>query len=132
MEHQMLSWLRCDLNTKGTHMVSLYFAVCRKYKANILSLKNFRRDWLIGATNKRTSNLIDQATSDIHRASKWSNRERGGQSVPTLTTIGRFLSLMDNKMQERMAKKFVFLDGEGKLTFHEISHLVGTRISPRS
>ena len=63
MEHQTLSWLRCDLDAKGAHVVSLYCAICRKYEANIRSLKNFRRDWIVGSTNQRTSNLIDDATS---------------------------------------------------------------------
>ena len=64
----MLSWLRCDLDAKGTHVVSLYCAICRKYQANIQLLKNFRRDWIVGSTNQRTSNLIDHATSDAHKA----------------------------------------------------------------
>ena len=33
MEHQTLSWLRYVL--KGTHVVSVYCAICRKYEANI-------------------------------------------------------------------------------------------------
>ena len=59
MEHQMLLWLLCDLDAKGTHIVSLYCAICRKYQANIQLLKNFRRDWIVGSTNQRTSNLND-------------------------------------------------------------------------
>ena len=47
---------------------SLYCAICRKYEANIRPLKNFRRDWIVGPTNQRTSNLIDHATSDVHKA----------------------------------------------------------------
>ena len=44
IEPQTLSWLRCDLDAKGTHVVSLYYAICRKYEAYIRSLKNFRKD----------------------------------------------------------------------------------------
>ena len=62
MKHQMLSWLRSDLDAKGTHVVSLYCAICRKYQADIQLFKNFRRDWIVGSTNQRTSNLIDHAT----------------------------------------------------------------------
>lgn len=29
-EHQTLSWLPCDLDAKGTHVVLLYCAACRK------------------------------------------------------------------------------------------------------
>ena len=49
-------------------MVSLYCAICRKYEANIRSLKNFRRYWIMGSTNQRTSNLIDHTTRDVHKA----------------------------------------------------------------
>ena len=52
----------------GTHMVSLYCAMCKKYKANRRSLKNFRRDWIMASTSQRTSNLIDHATRDVHKA----------------------------------------------------------------
>ena len=49
-------------------MWSLSTALYGKYEANIRSLKNFRRDWIVGSTNQRTSNLIDHATSDVHKA----------------------------------------------------------------
>ena len=110
MEHQMPSWLQRDLDAKGTHVVSLYCAICRKYEANIQLLKNFRRDWIAGSTNQRTSNLIDHATSDVHKAAmaklKVERSRARGESATTSTTIGRFLSSMDNETRERMAKKF--------------------------
>lgn len=101
IEHQTLSWLRCDLGAKGTHMVSLYCTICRKYEANIRSLKNFRRDWITGSTNQRTSNLIDHATSDVHKAAmsklKVKCSRARGESVDTSTTIGHFWSSMDDE-----------------------------------
>lgn len=110
MEQQVPSWLQCDLDAKGTHVVSLYCAICRKYEANIQLLKNFRRDWIAGSTNQRTSNLIDHATSDVHKAAmaklKVERSRARGESATTSTTIGRFLSSMDNETRERMAKKF--------------------------
>ena len=69
IEHQTLSWLRCNLDAKGTHVVSLYCAVCKKYEDSLQSMKNFRRDWIVGSTNQRTSSLIDHATSDVHKSS---------------------------------------------------------------
>ena len=59
-ENQRLSWLRCDLDTKGTLMVSLYCATCRKYVDNLRSLKTLG----VGSTNQRTSNLTNHASSD--------------------------------------------------------------------
>jgi len=50
IEHQTILWLRCGLDAKGTHVDSLYCTICRKYEANIRSLKNFRRDWIMGLT----------------------------------------------------------------------------------
>ena len=106
----MLSWLRCDLDAKGTHVVSLYCAICRKYQANIQLLKNFRRDWIVGSTNQRTSNLIDHATSDAHKAVmamlKVERSRVRGESAAMSTMIRHFLSSMDDEMRERMAKKF--------------------------
>ena len=107
-EHQTLSWLRCDLDAKGTHVVSLYCAICRKYEDNVRSLKNFRRDWIVGSTNQRTSNLIDHATSEVHKASMLKLRvERSrarGESAATSTTIGRLLSSMDAKHERGWRK----------------------------
>ena len=110
MKHQMLSWLRSDLDAKGTHVVSLYCAICRKYQANIQLLKNFRRDWIVGSTNQRTSNLIDHATSGAHKAVmamlKVKRSRVRGESAATSTMIRHFLSSMDDETRERMAKKF--------------------------
>ena len=72
--------------------------------------KNFRRDWIVGSTNQRTSNLIDHATSEVHKASmsklKVERSRARGESAATSTTIGRLLSSMDDETRERMAKKF--------------------------
>ena len=78
-------------------MWSLYCAICRKYEANIRSLKNFRRDWITGSTNQRISNLIDHATNDVHKAAmvklKVEHSRARGESAATSTTIERLLSL---------------------------------------
>ena len=91
-------------------MVSLYCAICRKYEANLRSLKNFRRDWIAGSTNQRTSNLINHATSDAHKVAmaklKLECSRASGESAATSTTIRRLLSSMDDETRERMARKF--------------------------
>ena len=123
IERQMLSWLQCDLNAKGTHMVSLYCAICRKYEANMRSLKNFRRNWIVGSTNQRTSNLIDHVTSEVHKASKSKlkvERSRArGESAATSTTIGYILSSLDDETREKMVKKFdvCFMMAKESLSF---------------
>ena len=72
--------------------------------------KNFRRDWIVGSTNQRTSNLIDHATNEVHKASmsklKVEQSRARGESAATSITIGRLLSSMDDETRERMAKKF--------------------------
>ena len=110
MEHQTVSWLQYDFDTKGNHMVSLYCAICRKYEAYIRSLKTFRRDWIAGSTNQRTSNLIDHATSDVHKVAmaklKVERSRASSESADTSTMIGRLLSSMYDKTRERMVNKF--------------------------
>ena len=91
---------------RNPHGLSLYCATCRKYEANIQPLKNFRRDWIASLTNQMTSNLIDHSTSDVYKAAMAKlkvecSRTRGATS----TTIGRFLSSMDDT-QQGIAKKF--------------------------
>ena len=106
-KHQTLSWLRCDLDAKETHVVSLYCSICRKYEAYIHYLKNFRKDWIEGSTNQRTSNLMHHATSDVHKAKLKVKHSRAmGESAATMSTIGRLLSLVDDKTWRRMTKKF--------------------------
>ena len=91
-------------------MVSLHCAICRKHEAQVRSLKNFRKDWIEGSTNQKTSNLINHATSDVHKAAmakmRMVNSRASGESAATSTTICRFLSSMDDETRSRMAKKF--------------------------
>ena len=125
------------------HMVSL----------NIRLPKNFRRDWIVGLTNQRTSNLIDHPTSDAYKAAiaklkvkcsrarvasslapaRYQARARG-ESAATSITIGHFCHWWMTKRERRcqISLMCVLHDGRRKLTVHQISHVVRTQISPWS
>jgi len=49
--HQTLSLLCCNLKRDKHHIVSLYCAVCKKYKDRLQSLKSFSRAWITGSMN---------------------------------------------------------------------------------
>jgi hypothetical protein len=88
-EHQTLSWLRCKLDMD---VASLYCDVCRKYEGNLESLKNFSRVWISGSTNQKVSNVLDHATSEVHKAAMVrlradSVKASGGRSVVLTSAI---------------------------------------------
>ena len=100
MEHQTLSWLRYDLDAKGTYMVSLYCAICRKYEGKVGSR--------VRQTRKQAAWLITLLVmfTNLRWLSWKSERSRArGESAATLTRSG-ILSSVDDEMRERMAKKF--------------------------
>ena len=55
----------------------------------------------MGSTNQSTSNLIDHATSDVHKAAvanlKVERSRARGESAATSITIRRILSSMDDE-----------------------------------
>ena len=109
-EHQTLSWLRCELERDKRHVVTLYCAVCRKYESSLQSLKNFTRAWITGSTNQKVSNVLDHATSEVHKVAMTrmqadTAKVRGGSAVLT-TAIGRSMSTLDSETQARMRQKF--------------------------
>ena len=73
-------------------------------------LINFRKNWIVGSTNERTRNLIDHATSNVHKASMSNLMMEGSRawdaSVVHQPQSGIFLSSMDDGMRQRKAKKF--------------------------
>ena len=60
-----MTWLRCDKDAKGTHVLSLYCGVYRKYQTQLHSCKNFWHDWIDGCMNHHKSSLHDHAKSDV-------------------------------------------------------------------
>ena len=68
-EHASMTWLRCDVDTQKKSFVStLWCHVCRKYEERICCSKNFSRAWIEGSSNHKTSNILDHAKSDQHKA----------------------------------------------------------------
>ena len=68
-EHQTLSWLHCDLDRVKVHVATLWCEACKKHEHSVQSLKNFSRVWITGSTNQKVSNVVDHATSEVHKAS---------------------------------------------------------------
>ena len=67
-EFQAMSWLRCSLDRLDKSLVSaLWCEVCHKYEKRIDSKKNFSRVWIDGSTNQKTSNVMDHASSELHK-----------------------------------------------------------------
>ena len=62
-----MSWLRCD-TSNDDRVETLWCEACRKHEAAITGMKNFSKAWIAGSSNHKTSNVIDHATSEQHRA----------------------------------------------------------------
>ena len=68
-QHQTLTWLKCDKDAKDKNLVSLLWcSACREFKEKICSRKNYSHAWVSGSTNQRTSNILDHANCDQHKA----------------------------------------------------------------
>ena len=110
-EHQSLSWLRCDVDKSNRELVGLLWCdACRKHETELKGLKNFSRAWIEGSSNHKTSNIIDHATNDQHRAAMIRMRavaaKATNQSITTYSPIACALLTMDRTVKERMIKKF--------------------------
>ena len=109
-EHQTWTWLRCLLDTHKHTVKYLYCDVCKKYEANIQSLKNFTTTWITGSTNQRVSNVVDHASSDVHKAAMMrlqaDHTKEKGQPVTGVSPIVASLWQMDDKTRSRMQWKF--------------------------
>ena len=93
-DYQTLSWLRCELDGDKTHVASLYCEVCPKYEPSIQLLCNFSQAWMTGSTNLKCSNVIDHATSDMHKAAMAKKKadcaKASGRSLVLSSPIGRY------------------------------------------
>lgn len=92
-----ISWLHCNTDEKGTHMVTLNCCICKREK--LVFLKNFRRNWIDGCTNHRKSCLTDNAKCDIHKAtmmhSKTTLAKFVGKSHIATMPVGQLLLSID-------------------------------------
>lgn len=110
-EHQTMEWLCCDLEPgRKTHVATLYCSACRKFKGRILGLKNFSMAWIAGSTNHKTSNVVDHANSEQHKAAmahvRAEHAKASNQPVTTYATIARCLFTLDGDTRGRLRKKF--------------------------
>ena len=85
-EHQTLSWLRCELGRDKHHVAFLHRDVCKRYERSLDSPNNFLKVWITCSANQKVSNVLDHATSDVHKAAMArlrvdSVRARGGSTV---------------------------------------------------
>ena len=110
-EYQAVTWLRCSMDSTDNSVVStLWCAVCKQYESRIEGLKNFSRAWIVGSTNHKTSNIIDHATSDQHKAAMARLNEERARSaklpVASYAPIARSLqSTLDPAVKEKLKKK---------------------------
>ena len=110
-DHSTLSWLRCDICKEDKTVVEvLWCEACRKYEDGITGMKNFSKAWITGSSNQKTSNIVDHATSEQHRAAMVRVRADAArvsnQSLTSYSPIARSLLVMDEAVQGRMKKKF--------------------------
>ena len=109
-EHQLLSWLRCDVCKDNRGLVDkLWCELCRKHEHSIHSLKNLSRAWITGSSNHKTSNILDHASSDQHCAAMIERAARGkaaNQPTTTYSPIASSLLMTDEAVKKRMEKKF--------------------------
>ena len=110
-DHSTLSWLRCDVCKDDKTVVEvLWCEACRKYEDRITSMKNFSKAWISGSSNQKTSNIVDHATSEQHRAAMIRVRadaaRASNQPLTSYSPIARSLLVMDEAVQGHMKKKF--------------------------
>ena len=110
-DHNTLSWLQCDISKEDKTVVeTLWCEVCKKHEGKITGMKNFSRAWITGSSNQKTSNIVNHATSEQHRASMTRVRaeaaKASNQPLTTYSPIAHSLLVMDKTVQERMKRKF--------------------------
>ena len=108
-EHQALSWLRCDTDKETHGMVDrLWCELCRKHKHNIQGSKKFLRAWIAGSSNHKTSNILDHASNNQHRAVVTKERaaaaKAANQPITTYSPITSGLLTMDKPVKKRMKR----------------------------
>ena len=61
-------WLKCERDDQDCKQVALLLRlVCRQYKSNISSVKNYSHRWIAGSANQCTTNVLDHTASDQHK-----------------------------------------------------------------
>ena len=110
-EHQALSWLCCDVDEGDKSLVGLLWcSVCRRFEERIRGVKNFSNVWITGSTNHKSSNVLDHARSEQHKAAMGRLRVEQATAakapVTTYAPIARSLLTIDKTVQDKVKKKF--------------------------
>ena len=107
-------WLQCDKDTTDYTVTLLWCEVCRKYKDQIRTMRNFSSAWVNGSANQRNSNIVDHAKSEQHAAAMARMRTETGEAaseekmvfVVENAALLASLSVMDDTEMEKMKRKF--------------------------
>ena len=106
-KYQSMMWLRHTSDRSKRSLVdTIWCRACRQYKDKIIGMKNFSRVWINGSSNHKTSNIVDHATSDQHKAAMVQVQWASGEPVTTYSPIAQSLLTMDDAVLTRMKQKF--------------------------
>ena len=118
---QTLTWLQCDKDRDDRGLVSLLWcSACREFQDRICSLKNYSATWANGSANQRTSNVLDHAGLDAHKAVmsrlRTAKARARNEDITTYAPIARSMLTLQEAEQDRIRNKFdlcYFLAKEG-------------------
>ena len=72
----------------------------RNKEDSLQSLKSFSRAWITGSMNQKVSNVLDHATSEVHKVAmtgKWVDApKQSSRSSVLSSTIGHLFSTLDS------------------------------------
>ncbi|KAL5506170.1 hypothetical protein EMCRGX_G007757 [Ephydatia muelleri] len=110
-DHQTLTWLKCEKDRENRSLVgTLWCHVCREYKHKICSMKSYSDAWISGSTNQRTTNVLEHAASDQHKAAMTCLRtlhaKAKNEPVVNYAPIASCLMTMQEPDQAQMRRKF--------------------------
>ena len=140
-------WLQCDKDNTDYTVTLLWCEVCRKYKDQIRTMRNFSSAWVNGSANQRNSNIVDHAKSEQHAAAMARMRTETGEAageeekmvfvVENAALLASF-SIMDETEMERIKRKFqicYMMAREGVpfqkyIPLHNLQELHGVDLGP--
>ena len=109
-EHDTMLWLYCDNDKADRLLVStLWCKVCRDYETKIAGMRNYSCAWIEGSCNHRTSNIVDHAKSDQHKAAM-NNMHKAmakarNEPVCSYSAVAKALLTIDDAEKSRLMKK---------------------------
>ena len=108
--HQTRTWLQCDRSQDRSLEDLLWCDVCRKYEDSIRGMKNFQAAWTPGSANQRTSNVLDHAASNQHKAAmtrRYADQAKAdNQPITSYAPIARGLLTLEDSVKATMKLKY--------------------------